>query len=153
METAGATTFSITTFKNFLYIPAFLLGLSLESMSILAIFMMLDTVLGVVKSMVLHGPRSFTSRILAHGLVSKLLVLLVPLIVVWSGRGAGFDLHMLASGVISILVLSEAYSILGHIQSIRTGEEVKEFDAVSLVLKSVREVLEKMLTTKTTKQK
>ena len=125
-----------TLLKNSAYIPAFLLGLSVEALTILAVFMVLDTFLGIARSITLHGSNTFTSRVLTHGLISKLLILFIPIILVWTGRGVGFDFHSIASGTISVLVLSEAYSIFGHIQSIRTREDVKEFDAVSMVLKS-----------------
>ena len=40
-----------------------------------------------------------------------------------------------------ILVLSEAYSNLGNIQSFRTKKRVAEIDAVSMVLKKVRDLV------------
>lgn len=139
------TTATTSTLKNLAYIPAFLLGLSFEAWGILAVFMIVDTILGIIRSMTLYGAHSFTSRLLAHGVVSKCLVLFVPIILVWTGRGVGFDFLPVAKGTLSVLVLAEAYSILGHVQSIRTKKDIKEFDAVSMVLKGVRETLEKML--------
>lgn len=136
-----------TLAKNLGYIPAFLIGLELspDSMGILATFMVLDTILGVVRSTILHGGNSFRSRLLAHGIISKLLVLFVPVLLVYAGRGAGVSFLPIAMGTISILVLAEAYSILGHIQSIRTREDVKEFDAISMILANVRAGVEKLL--------
>lgn len=136
---------STTTIKNLLYVPMFFLGLSFEAWSILATFMVLDTVLGTLRSAIIHGPRHFTSRLLMHGIISKCLVLFVPILLVWTGRGFGMDFLPMAKGVLSILVLAEAYSILGHVQSIRTGKDVKEFDAVSMILKGVRDTMEKLL--------
>ena len=143
-----ATMTAKTTFaKNLGYIPAFVIGLELspESLGILAAFMFLDTILGVVRSTLIHGGNSFRSRLLAHGIISKLLVLFVPILLVYTGRGAGISFLPIATGTISILILAEAYSILGHIQSIRTREDVKEFDAISMMLANVRAGVEKLL--------
>ncbi len=136
-----------TLAKNLGYIPAFVIGLGLspDSLSILACFMAFDTLLGICRSMLIHGGNSFRSRILAHGIISKLLVLFVPILLVYTGRGAGINFLPVATGTISILILAEAYSILGHIQSIRTREDVKEFDAISMILANVRAGVEKLL--------
>jgi toxin secretion/phage lysis holin len=146
MELAVAKT---TLAKNLSYICAFVagLGLSPDSLGILAVFMFIDTILGVVRSIVIHGGNSFRSRLLAHGLISKLLVLFIPILLVYTGRGAGVNFLPVAIGTISVLILAEAYSILGHIQSIRTKKDVKEFDAISMVLAQVRSVVEKLLVT------
>lgn len=138
------TTYPIIA-KNLSYIPMFFLGLSVESLSILAVLMVIDTVLGIARSMTLHGPASFTSRVLSHGLISKVLVLFIPVLIVWAGRGAGLNFHPIASGTISVLVLAEAYSVLGHIQAIRTGEDIKEYDAVSMILRRLRGMIMKIL--------
>lgn len=133
--------------KNLGYIPAFIIGIGLnfDAILILSCFMVIDTLLGVVRSVVIHGGNSFRSRLLAHGIVSKMLILFIPTLLVYTGRGSGINFLPFAEGTISILVLAEAYSILGHIQSIRTGEDVKEYDAVSLILKNIRKSLEKIL--------
>lgn len=138
-----------TIAKHFSYIAAFIVGLGLspDSIGILAVFMVLDTVVGVVRSTILHGGNAFRSRLLAHGIISKLLVLFVPILLVYTGRGAGINFLPIATGTISILILAEAYSILGHIQSIRTKQDVKEFDAISMVLANVRAGVEKLLAT------
>lgn len=144
--TLTTTKFGIIA-KNLSYIPAFIIGIGLswDSTSILAVLMLSDTLIGVVRSMLLHGGNSFRSRLLAHGIISKMLVLFVPIMVVYVGIGVKIDFHPIASGIFDVLILSEAYSILGHIQSIRTRQDVKEFDAISMVLKSLRTLFEKLL--------
>ncbi len=150
MEQAIPTT-SLIALKNFAYIPAFIIGLGInpEAVSILAAFMLIDIVLGVAHSAALHGGRSIRSRTLIHGIVSKFLVLMIPAILVYTGKGVGMNFVPLITATISVLILAEAYSMLGHIQSIRSGEDVIEFDAVSLVLKSIRNFIEKLLVSST----
>lgn len=131
--------------KNVSYIAIFLMGLPLDAYAILVSFMCLDIALGVTRSVVLHGPRSITSRLLTMGVVEKAMVLIIPALIVWTGRGAGIDLLFIGKGALSILVLAEAYSILGNIQAIRTKKDIKEYDAVTFLLKKLRDILEKLL--------
>ena len=131
--------------KNAAYFPAFLLGLSHESYMILSVFMLADLILGISRSVILHGPQSIKSYKLTAGIVSKILVLCVPLILVWAGRGAGMDFTFLGQWAVGALVLSQAYSMLGHINAIRLGEEVAEWDAVSVIMQKLRKALEAVL--------
>lgn len=131
--------------KNALYLPSFLIGLSPESYLILAVFMGIDLFFGLVRTATLHGMNSIKSYKFTAGIISKLMVLTVPLIMVWAGRGAGFDFTFLGQWAIGALVLSQAYSILGHVNAIRLGEERTEWDAVSFILRKLRTGLEAML--------
>ena len=143
------STFKLTTLsRNISYLSAFIIGLGLDfnSVVILAYLMVFDIVIGVLRSILIHGGNSFRSRLLTQGIISKLLVLFIPIILVYIGKGARMNFVPIADGMVSILVLSEGYSIFGHIQSIRIGKDVKEFDAISMVLGNVRSVLEKILT-------
>ncbi len=133
--------------KNIGYIPAFIVGLGLnyDAFFILACLMCVDTVLGVIRSAILHGGASIRSTILGHGVISKALIFFIPIMLVYTGRGSNMNLVPVALGIVTMLVLSETYSILGHVQSIRQGEDVKEFDAISMLLTGVRKTIEKLL--------
>ncbi len=139
----GTTTF--VTIKNLLYVPAFLIGLSPEGYAILATLMCIDTLTGMVRSYVVHGGTSIKSYKLGIGVLSKLCIIGVPLLVVWAGRGSGIDLLVIARGALSMLVLSETYSILGNLQSIKQRKDVMEFDAVNFILKRMRSALEALI--------
>lgn len=132
--------------KEAAYIPAAFLGISPESYAILAVFMFADFFLGVLRTVLLHGPASFKSYKLISGLVSKLLVLCTPLLVVWAGEGADIPLLFIAQWSVGVLVLAQAYSILGHINAIRTGQDTTEWDGVAWVMGGLRSVLEALLT-------
>lgn len=148
-----ATLTSGVFFKNLAYIPALLLGLSTESYMILTFFMALDFVLGITRAAFFGGPRAIKSYKLAAGVLSKFLVLSVPLIMVWGGRGAGIDFTMLGQWGIGALILSQLYSILGHINAIRLGEDRAEWDAVSVVMSKFRTALEAVLIDSHSKEK
>lgn len=131
--------------KNISYIPIFLVGLPIHNFGILLGFIIADMFTGVIKSYILMGGRSITSRRFSVGLMSKLLLLLIPLILAHSGSAVGIDLTFVATGALSMLILSEAYSIMGNIVAIHTGKEYKEFDAVTFVLKRIQKTLEKLI--------
>ena len=131
--------------KNSGYVGAIFLGVSLNNFTILGAFMLIDTLLGVIRVAVVHGPRAIKSYRLISGLISKMSILLIPLIIAQTGAGIGLDLHSVATSALSILILSHAYSILGNIHSIYLKKDVYEFDAVSWVLTKIQLVIERIL--------
>lgn len=128
--------------KNLLYIPAFLLGLSLQSFTILAVFMLVDVGTGLVRTYVVNGGHSIKSSRLGAGVLSKTCIILIPVLLVWGGEGAGINLLPVAQGTLSVLILAELYSILGNVQSIRLRKDIMEFDAVNFIILKLRDYLE-----------
>lgn len=134
--------------KNIGYFLAFIIGaveLSTEAFAIFGVLIVIDTITGILRSSRVFGARSVTSLKLTSGVISKLLIIGVPLIIAWAGKGAGIPMGALAQGALSMLILAEAYSILGNIHAIRTGKNVKEFDAINWVLEKVRTTIEHYL--------
>ena len=143
MSTHEITT--ATIIKNFGYIPAIFFGLSTESYGILAFLMIVDTITGVIRAGVVHGWRSVNSHNLSFGILSKMCLILVPVVVAVAGIGAGVDLTIIAKGALSVIILSEGYSVLGNVQSIRLKKDIAEFDAINFLLSRLRKLLEKLL--------
>jgi len=136
--------------KHLTYFFAFIIGsvgLATEAFAIFGVLIVIDTITGVVRTITIRGGDSFTSLQLTGGVISKGLVISVPLIVAWAGRGAGLDLTLVAQGILSVLILAEAYSILGNIHAIHVKRDVKEFDAVAWILGMTRNRLEHYLKT------
>ena len=134
--------------KYTVYLASFVfgfLGLPPESFLIFGVLIVLDSITGVVRSAVLKGTKSVTSTKLTSGVVSKMLVFLVPIVIALAGRGAGFDLMHTAQGVLSILIVAEAYSVLSNVYAIRVKKDIPEFDAVTWVLRGVRKTVERFL--------
>lgn len=136
----------LAVLKNSSYVVAFFLGLNIQAVAILTVFLLLDIVTGVLKSVVIYGGRAFSSRSLSHGVLSKLLLITVPFILVWAGKGAGIDFTEFANNSLKVFILAEAYSILGNIYAIRIKKEVREFDAISWILENIRTVLLRLAT-------
>jgi len=131
--------------KHAAYVPLFLIGLSFESYAILGVLMAADVFTGIIRTAVINGWTSVKSRRLSSGIIAKVVIVGVPLVLVWAGRGAGIDLLPVAKGALGMLVLSEAYSILGNIHAIYLRQDVPEFDAISFVLKKIRGIVERVV--------
>ena len=134
-----------TVIKHLGYIPAVIFGLSTHSYAILAFFIILDTITGVIRAGRLHGWREVTSFKFTSGLISKLLVIFIPLMIALCGKGIGLNLSYLAQSAIGMLILAQFYSVLGNIHAIKVGKDVREFDAVSWVIVHIQQVVEKIL--------
>ena len=137
---------TINLIKNGLYIPAFLMAVGLEEQTswgifVLTVFMLLDVVVGVLASYKIDGKKSIKSRKATAGVVAKGMIVLIPMIISLTGKGIGMDMNFWNRGFLSVLILSELYSILGNIHSFKVGIRMPEIDAVSLVLGRIRKVV------------
>ena len=140
----GSTLTTWAVIKNVLYVPAFFLGMSMHSFSILFVFIMLDMMTGIWRVYVIQGGEAIKSRHAINGLVSKMLFIVIPLIIAYTGKGMGVDLTALATGCLGLLIASTGYSVIGNIYTIRTGSVVVEFDAVRFILVRIRDLLDKL---------
>ena len=131
------------TFKNWLLatIPLILAGFNKTSVAILGVFIVLDIITGLLSAYRVNGKREITSKNLSFGILFKMLLILIPLLVVWTGKGVGIDLMVFGVWSLNILIVSEALSILGNIQEIKTGKEVPEIDAVNMLFEKLRKIL------------
>lgn len=130
--------------KNILYVPAIFVGLSMQSFGILGVLLIVDVLTGIWRSATVNGGASVTSVKAINGIVSKFLFLLIPLVVAYMGHGLGLDLIGIAQAALGVLIFATGYSIIGNIYTIRTGNSVKEFDAVRLILSWLERYLEKI---------
>ena len=116
-----------------------------EGFAILFGLIVLDTFLGAMRSMIVDA-RNFTSVALRNGFLSKVILVLLPLIVISVGKGIGMDLSTLASASIGILIASEGYSCVANIGQIIAKDANKpESDAVSFVISKILSVLKAVL--------
>lgn len=116
--------------------------ISPEGYWILGVLMIADTITGVIRSGVIRGWQSITSKELSIGVLAKGTLILVPLLIALAGKGIGFDLTFLATSTLNILILAELYSSISNIESIRRRKDVLEFDAVNYMLDKIRTLLE-----------
>lgn len=130
--------------KAALYAVVAFVGLPVDPMLALSVLILIDFVTGVGSAYILEEP--VTSNRARIGILSKVVLLLIPvtMALVMKALGASHYLEY-ANSIIYVLVLSEAYSIIGNIYTIQTKERVKELDAVSALLKSLLTAIQEIL--------
>lgn len=115
-------------------------GMPAEPAAILAVLMCVDFVAGISRARVMG--EAVTSHRMKIGAISKCGVLTVPLVMALTAKALGSDFQWLVQWTVSLFVLSEAYSIIANVYTARTGIAAPEWDAVSLVLKKVRNMVD-----------
>ena len=120
-----------------------------ESFNILIILMTIDSFVGVIKAIRVGG--NFSFKKLLWGFCLKLCFLIIPLIVALLAKTIGYNFSSAVNVVITILSVSEGYSALGNIYSVKNRVEVKRVDIISMLLKSLRLSLMSMVVKGVTK--
>mgnify|MGYP003607286804 FL=1 len=103
---------------------------------VLFYLMVMDTFLGVIKTIVLNDQFSFKKLVL--GFVSKLAVLLVPTALALMSKGLNYNFKWFVTIVMDLLIVSDGISIISNSIAINTKKEVENFDAMTLMLKLIR---------------
>lgn len=117
------------------------LGINGEAFFLFSVLLLFDYMTGVLKAKVMG--HAITSNRMKYGIISKMSLLFIPLILAIGAKALEADFRFVLMVGINILVLSEVYSIIGNIYSIRTKEELPEYDAVAMLGKRIRRVLMK----------
>ena len=114
-------------------------GLSWETIIILTVMLLLDWVFWVVDAYI-QG--TLQSRLMATGILKKGTRWLLPFIIIAAIKWAGLDnADFIWTAIVSILIVAECYSIIGHIYSINYKEQLAEMDALKLLLQWLAKVL------------
>lgn len=113
------------------------LNINIDVVKLLSYLMVIDSVLGVAKTIRIPKLR-FTFRKLLWGLVSKALLLLIPIILAVSSLALGYDFKWLVDVVLKILIVSETISSITNILSVREKKEIKNTDYISVMLHAIR---------------
>lgn len=106
-----------------------------EVVLILSILLFVDFILWITDAY-MKDRYSVTSTQMWRGLVKKMTRWCLPLIVVWILRWAGMgELEIASTTIFSILIITEGYSIIGHIFSINSDWEktLPEIDAIKML--------------------
>ena len=123
--------FKLIAYPVFIY-----LNINIEIIAILCVLMIIDSTVG--PGAAVRIGEQFKFKKLIWGMILKIMTLGIPITVALMGKGLGYDLSMLVDWSIKIMILSEAYSILGNIYSIKTKKPVKDIDFLSLLLQGLR---------------
>jgi hypothetical protein len=129
--------------KMMVYSIFIYLHIDTDVVNVLLILMAMDTLFGVRKSLVLGDVFKFS--LLWFGIITKLLVLLIPMTLALVGKGLGYDFKPLVDIVMRVLVVAEGISILSSYYMIRTKKRIENIDVVTKLLLAVRNLLLKLM--------
>ncbi len=142
---------SIASIKTFWYVAVtsvlVYFNIQQEAFYILSALMIIDTITGVAKQHAILA-NGITSRRLSNGVMAKFVTLLFLLsggiVVKYFTESTGLYVQT----VMSLLIMSEFYSIIQNVYAVRTGILLPEYDAISITLKKItgliREYIDKL---------
>lgn len=105
--------------------------MSQETLIILTVMLLLDWIFWVINAYIQW---TLQSKLMVTGLVKKLTRWCLPFIVIAVMRWAGFEkVELVATVMLSILIVAEWYSVIWHIYSINYKESLPEIDALKLL--------------------
>lgn len=130
-------------FKGFIYGAFVFLDIDFNVVSLLAILMAVDTVLGIFKVVALG--KKFSFKKLIWGMITKVSVLIVPMILALTAKALSFDFTWFVNAVLDILVVAEAFSAITNVISIKEKKELENTDFITQLLKRIRRGLKSMI--------
>ena len=116
-------------------------GIWCEAITILSSLLIIDFIMWIADSYI-KDKTKVTSEKMWKWLVKKMTRWLLPFIVVGVFKWAWIDdMTTITNMLLSMLIITEWYSIIGHIYSINTWKEMVEIDAFEMLLKLVLNLL------------
>ena len=129
--------------KSVLYALFVYLGIKTGTVKVLFYLMAIDSLLGIIKALRLGYKFSF--KRLGWGMVVKISLLVIPMILALIGRGLGIDFSLFVVAAMNILIVNEGISCITNILSIKTKKQIENNDYVTLLLHSIRKLLEGLI--------
>jgi len=118
-------------------------GISPLKIKVLTILMVIDILTGVMKSH--FSGNYFRSKKLTVGITGKFLIILLPIVLQLCGKGIGVEMSFLTSSLFNFLIISETYSVITNMRSIKERKNLKEYDAFTIILKIIGDSLMKFM--------
>lgn len=117
------------------------LGINYGAGLLLAFFMLSDTILGVIKSIVLYGWVSISAKIFWVGLLTKMAILFIPISVALSGALLGYNLKALVGLCMYTLIANDAMSCYTNILSFKNKKDYKNKDLIEMLINFLRNLI------------
>ena len=122
-----------------------------ETLIILTVMLLLDWIFGVTNAYI-QG--TLQSKLMVTWLVKKLTRWMLPFIVIAVLRWAGFEkVDLISTTLLSILIVAEWYSVIGHIYSINYKQALPEIDALKMLFEWIGKLFKWKLDDLTPKDK
>jgi hypothetical protein len=130
--------------KTALYGVFLFLNIDTDIVNALIWLMLIDTAFGFTKACVMN--ENVSIKIMWWGLITKTLILLIPMVLALVGKGLkGYDFTPFVDVVLKVLVISEGISIITNMYIIKTKNKVKNIDFVSMLLNAIRKGMTSLL--------
>ena len=100
--------------------------------------MVLDTLSGIIKWLMIDKV-TVRSNSLKDGVLRKVIALFIPLTIGLMIKATGTENDVFLSVVFTVLCLAECYSIWGNLYSAVTKKDIQEYDALSAILKFLKD--------------
>jgi len=126
-----------TLIKVGLYSLFAFLNVDLDVAHIFTWSMLIDTVTGIIKS-ILVGKLMFTFKAFYSGILTKFVLLLIPMLVSLTAMGLGYEFKWVIESALRLIVLSESISVLTNIISIKQRRNIQNKDYLSIILNIIR---------------
>jgi phage-related holin len=114
------------------------LGISYGLILLLWFFMVFDTLLGLIASVVINGWQSLTKTRFWAGILTKISILFIPLSLAITGALAGFNLNIFVFSSIYVLIANDAISCFTNLLSIKTKKRYINRDLVEILINALR---------------
>lgn len=129
--------------KSVLYALFVYLGIKTGTVKVLFYLMAIDSLLGIIKALRLGYKFSF--KRLGWGMVVKISLLVIPMILALIGKGLNLEFSLFVVAAMNILIVNEGISCITNILSIKTKKQIENNDYVTLLLHSIRKLLEGLI--------
>jgi phage-related holin len=116
------------------------LNINIDIVNVIMWLMLIDTISGVIKTIIVDKIK-FTFKNFYLGIMSKFVLLLIPITLALMALGIGYDFTWAVEAIIRLIVLSEGISIVTNTISIRENRVLKNKDYLSIILNWVRKNL------------
>ena len=122
--------------KSILYTLFVFIGIRFRVVEVLFYLMLIDSFLGIIKALRLK--KKFSFKVLGWGIVSKLTLLIIPMVIGLMAKGLDFDFKYFIIAVINILIVNEGLSCITNILSIKTRKQIENADYITKLLETIR---------------
>jgi phage-related holin len=116
------------------------LNINIDVVNVIMWLMIVDTISGVSKAVILDKVQ-FTFNKFYVGIMSKFVLLLIPITLALMALGIGFDFTWAVEAVMRLIILSEGISFFTNIVSIRKKKVYENKDYLGIILHWVRKNL------------
>jgi len=113
------------------------LNVDIDVVNVIMWLMIIDTISGVIKAIAVDKIQ-FTSNKFYLGIMSKFILLLIPITLALMALGIGYDFTWAVEATLRLIILSEGISIVTNTISIREKKVYKNRDYLSIILNWVR---------------